>query len=338
MMAFKPLHVFVIRDRNAALDWEELLQRDCAFRVTAADPSKPYGKQITCEKPDVILLDLADVRKEKTILETIQNEACYPVLAIAAGGNPAPNGKMTSVLPRRNLNSEDDVNRFATMVSIKLKDLGSRYSGAASEAAKIRASRSGSQRLSTRLIVLGASMGGVEATVELLQRLDPAHLPGILIVQHMQVGFSASYAGQLDRLTPFDAREAKDGDAVRDGTVLVACSGKQMALRKKDHAFAVHVYSGEPVNGFCPSADVLFSSAAECAGKKATGVILTGIGSDGAKGLLAMHRQGSYTWGQNEESCVVYGMPLAAKKLGAVDKEGSIASLAAMIQSYYKNY
>lgn len=147
MMAFKPLHVFVIRDRNAALDWEELLQRDCAFRVTAADPSKPYGKQITCEKPDVILLDLADVRKEETILETIQNEACYPVLAIAAGGNPAPNGKMTSVLPRRNLNSEDDVNRFATMVSIKLKDLGSRYSGAASEAAKIRASRSGSQRL-----------------------------------------------------------------------------------------------------------------------------------------------------------------------------------------------
>jgi len=169
-----------------------------------------------------------------------------------------------------------------------------------------------------QIIVLGASTGGTEA-IRVLLKTMPADMPGIVIVQHMPEGFTKSFSNSLNQISKLEVKEAENGDKVYRGRVLIAPGNKHMLLKRVGKEYIVEVKEGPLVNRHRPSVDVLFRSAARYAGKNAIGVILTGMGNDGAKGMQELHDTGAYTIGQDEASCIVYGMPKEAFKAGAVD-------------------
>ena len=169
-----------------------------------------------------------------------------------------------------------------------------------------------------RVIAIGSSTGGVQAIETVLTAL-PRTTPGIVIVQHMPEAFTGAFAQRLDGLCEMDVREARDGDRVIDGRVLIAPGGKHMQLVRSGAQYLVTVRDGPLVNRHKPSVDVLFRSVAHCAGRNAIGALLTGMGDDGARGLLEMHNGGAETAAQDEASCVVFGMPREAIRLGAAD-------------------
>lgn len=177
-----------------------------------------------------------------------------------------------------------------------------------------------------KLIAIGASTGGVEALYNVLSRM-PSALPGIVVVQHIPPVFSRMFAERLDKQTGFRVKEAQNGDVVEDGSVYLAPGNHQMEVQKASGKYKLSVYEGEKINGHCPSVDILFHSVAKTAGGEAVGVIMTGMGSDGAKGLLEMRKAGARTIGQNEESSVVYGMPKVAYEIGAVEKQADLRSI-----------
>lgn len=178
------------------------------------------------------------------------------------------------------------------------------------------------------LIAIGASTGGTEATLEVLQRL-PADMPGIVVTQHMPEGFTKMYAERLNRICKLEVKEAQNGDRVRKGLVLIAPGGPlQMRVEKDLKGYYVSCQPGEKVNGHRPSVDVLFSSVAKKVGKNAVGIIMTGMGRDGASGLLEMRNAGAFTIGQDKESCVVYGMPMVAYEIGGVCIQASCTNIS----------
>ena len=177
------------------------------------------------------------------------------------------------------------------------------------------------------IIGLGASTGGTEATLEVLKRL-PADIPGMLIVQHMPTGFTQMYAERLNRLCQMEVREAKHGDEIRRGLALLAPADYQMRVVRSGTRYTVSVQSGEKVSGHRPSVDALFFSMAEQVRCKMVGIIMTGMGRDGADGLLQMRKAGAYTIGQDKESCVVYGMPMVAYNIGAVQIQASCENIS----------
>ena len=170
-----------------------------------------------------------------------------------------------------------------------------------------------------KVLGIGASTGGTQAIERLLRALPP-NAPGTAIVQHMPPGFTASFAERLDKICPMAVREAKDGDILAPGLALVAPGGHHLLVWRSGARYHVKIKSGPPVNRHKPSVDVLFQSLAESAGPNAVGVILTGMGSDGAKGLTELRETGAYTIAQNEDTSVVFGMPKAAIDLGGVDE------------------
>jgi two-component system chemotaxis response regulator CheB len=182
-------------------------------------------------------------------------------------------------------------------------------------------------RTTDRVIAVGASTGGTEALKDFLTML-PANAPGVVIVQHMPEKFTKSFAERCDQLCTVRVKEAADGDRVLPGHALIAPGNYHMALRRNGAQYFVNVYSGPPVNRHRPSVDVLFESAAECAGRNAVGVIMTGMGADGAQGLLRMKLAGARTIAQDEASCVVFGMPKEAIALGAADYVMSLPTIA----------
>jgi len=170
-----------------------------------------------------------------------------------------------------------------------------------------------------RIVAIGTSTGGTQALEAVLTAL-PRVCPGIVVVQHMPEKFTASFAARLDSLCAIEVREAKNNDRVIPGLALIAPGGRHMLLKRSGAYYHVEVMDGPVVNRHRPSVDVLFRSVAKYAGKNATGIIMTGMGDDGAHGLKEMHDAGAPTVAQDEESCVVFGMPKEAIKLGGVDK------------------
>ena len=167
------------------------------------------------------------------------------------------------------------------------------------------------------VVAIGASTGGTDAINSIITKFS-ANMPGIVIVQHMPAGFTSLYAKRLDAISNLEVKEADDGDEVRPGRVLISPGDYHMALRKRGSGYVVSLDRGQRVNGHRPSVDVLFDSVAEAAGGHAIGVILTGMGADGAAGLKKIRDFGGYTIGQDERSSIVYGMPMAAYLSGAV--------------------
>lgn len=181
-----------------------------------------------------------------------------------------------------------------------------------------------------QIVVVGASTGGTEALREFLEALPP-DAPGIVVVQHMPEKFTASFAARLDQLCRVTVKEAQDNDTVLRGQVLIAPGNKHTLLKRSGARYHVEVRDGPLVTRHRPSVDVLFRSAARYAGKNAVGVIMTGMGDDGARGMLEMKEAGATTIAQDEESCVVFGMPAEAIKLGGVDTILPLGRIAAEV-------
>jgi two-component system chemotaxis response regulator CheB len=183
-----------------------------------------------------------------------------------------------------------------------------------------------------QLIAIGLSTGGVQSIEVVLKEL-PRTLPGIVIVQHMPEKFTASFAARLNSLCQLEVLEAKDGDRVINGRVLIAPGGKHMKLKRNGAQYVVEVRDGPLINHHKPSVDVLFRSVAHCAGRNAIGLIMTGMGDDGARGLLEMREAGALTAAQDEATCVVYGMPFEAVKLKATDTQLPLHNIARWLQT-----
>jgi two-component system chemotaxis response regulator CheB len=181
-----------------------------------------------------------------------------------------------------------------------------------------------------RVVAIGSSTGGVQA-IETLLRALPRTAPGILVVQHMPATFTAALAERLNRLCAVEVREAADGDRLVPGRVLIAPGGRHMQLRRSGAHYVVAIKDGPLVNRHKPSVDVLFKSVAIAAGRNAAGIILTGMGDDGARGLLEMRTAGAATVAQDEATSVVYGMPREATKLGAAERELPLSAMASWL-------
>ena len=179
-----------------------------------------------------------------------------------------------------------------------------------------------------KIVAIGASTGGTEAIFHVVKGFGK-DIPGVVATQHMPPGFTAMYAKRLNDQSQLVVKEAQTGDMVLPGHMLIAPGGDaHMRLLKVNGVYQVEVKRGPKVNGHCPSVDVLFDSVAKSAGRDAVGIILTGMGGDGAKGLLAMRRAGAKTIGQDESTCVVYGMPKVAYDLGAVEYQEKLSDIA----------
>ena len=188
----------------------------------------------------------------------------------------------------------------------------------------------GGPALDRVLVGLGASTGGTEATLEVMRRL-PADIPPMVIVQHMPKGFTQMYADRLNRICKMEVREAKNGDELHRGLALVAPADLQCRVVRIGEKYTVSCTPGEKVSGHRPSVDAMFHSMAEVVRCKMVGIIMTGMGQDGAAGLLEMRKKGAYTIGQDKESSVVYGMPMVAYNIGAVQIQGSCEDIAGIL-------
>jgi two-component system chemotaxis response regulator CheB len=186
---------------------------------------------------------------------------------------------------------------------------------------------------SEKLIIVGASTGGTEAIREFLMQM-PSDCPGILITQHMPEGFTRSFAKRLDSLCKISVQEAAGGERVLPGHAYIAPGHSHLTLTRSGANYMTKIDQGEPVNRHRPSVDVLFRSAAQAAGKNAVGVILTGMGKDGALGMLEMKAAGAYNFAQDEASCVVFGMPREAIAVGATHEVGALTALPGMVLGY----
>jgi two-component system chemotaxis response regulator CheB len=186
-----------------------------------------------------------------------------------------------------------------------------------------------------KVVAIGTSTGGTQALEAVLTAL-PRVSPGIVVVQHMPEKFTALFAERLNGICAIEVKEAAHGDRVLPGRALIAPGGLHMRITRSGAYYQVDVLDGPPVNRHKPSVDVLFKSVAQIAGKNALGIIMTGMGDDGARGLRDMHDAGARTLGQDEATCVVYGMPKEAVKLGAVDQELALELIAAEIERFGK--
>lgn len=197
-------------------------------------------------------------------------------------------------------------------------------------ASAVPAARRGKFKRSDTIIALGASTGGTEALEQVIKHF-PKDTPPVIIVQHMPAGFTKLYAERLNRSCMMEVKEAADGDRLRSGLIVIGAGENHLRLCKDARGWYVSSKPGEKVSGHCPSVDVMFNSVAEVAGPQAIGAILTGMGRDGADGLLKMRQRGAFTIGQDKETCVVYGMPMEANKIGAVEVQAPLYKIADII-------
>ena len=194
----------------------------------------------------------------------------------------------------------------------------------------------GGPSLDRVVIGLGASTGGTEATLEVMRRL-PEDIPPMVIVQHMPKGFTQMYADRLNRICKMEVREARNGDELHRGLALVAPADLQCRVVRIGERYTVSCAPGEKVSGHRPSVDAMFQSMADVVRCKMVGIIMTGMGQDGASGLLAMRKKGAYTIGQDKESSVVYGMPMVANDIGAVCVQASCENVASVLIRHLKS-
>ncbi|MFP4272545.1 MAG: protein-glutamate methylesterase/protein-glutamine glutaminase [Halothiobacillaceae bacterium] len=315
----------------------EILHASADIRViaTAQDPYVAAAR-MRQSRPDVIVLDVEMPRMDGiTFLRKIMAQHPIPVVILSGQvtrDSPAALAALeegaVEVLAKGEMANPGEAQRAHVLDAVR-GAAGARLVRRTQSQPPARtrvAAVSGGHWDGTRLVVIGASTGGTEAIRRMLQLL-PAHGPPVAIVQHMPAGFTRAFARRLDQLCPAHVKEAEEGDALLPGRVLVAPGGRHLVLRRRGAGFEAALQDGPLVMRHRPSVDVLFRSAAECAGDRAAGVILTGMGEDGARGLLAMREAGARTLGQDETSSVVYGMPRAALALGALQSQWPIDEL-----------
>ncbi len=312
------------------------LARDPAIEVigTAPDPYLAWQK-IRTLAPDVMTLDVEMPRMDGlTFLEKLMRRRPMPVVMVSS----LTEAGCATTLRALELGAIDFVMKPAVGLRETFPDLAAELTEKVKVAAGaavrkpaptpvIRPLASAVLCTTQRLIAIGASTGGTEAIREFLGVL-PADAPAVLIVQHMPEKFTRAFANRLDGLCAVRVREAEDGDRALAGHVLIAPGNRHMRLVREGTTYLVRLGDEPPVNRHRPSVDVLFHSCADIAGANAVGVIMTGMGDDGARGLLAMRRAGAATLAQDEASSVVFGMPKCAVEIGAADRVLPLSRLA----------
>ena len=322
--------------------------KDIEIVGTAADPFIARDKIVTL-RPDVITLDVEMPRMDG--ISFLQRLMAYYPLPVIMVSSLTQAGCETT-LKALEVGAVDFVAKPSIDVSKSLEEIVSELAEKIREASKIKvnkkvytasaenknvgqkASRSSHALITSthKIVAIGASTGGTEALKDVLTQLPP-NSPGIVIVQHMPQLFTKAFADRLNNLCAIEVREAKDEDSVIPGTALIAPGDYHMELRRSGARYYVTIHQSPRVNRHRPSVDVLFESVAKFAGSNAVGVIMTGMGDDGAGGLLKMKEAGAKTIAQNEETCVVFGMPKEAIKLGAADNILPLNKIPATILS-----
>ena len=341
-MAGRRIRVLVVDDSAVVRKiLSDELSRYADFEIvgTAVDPYVARDKIVSL-KPDVITLDLEMPRMDG-----------LSFLARIMKYHPLPVVVLSSLTPKNSETAMKALELGAVEVLCKpgaaytagdvSRNLANAIRAAAAarmpapgrspaEKPEIRPVSGGRVRLqitTRKVVAIGASTGGTKA-IEAILRAMPVSAPGIVIVQHMPEHFTTAFARRLDQLCDIEVREAADGDRVLPGLALIAPGNRHMLLDRTGGSYAVRIRNGVPVYYQRPSVDVLFHSAAKHAGKNAVGVILTGMGADGARGLLAMRESGARTLAQDERSCIVFGMPKEAIRLGAADRVVPLSEMA----------
>lgn len=331
----RPIRVLIVED---SIVFRELLvqnlKKDPAIEVvgTAKDPFEARDAILAC-KPDVMTLDVELPRMSGIeFLRKLMPQYPLPVVVISSLSDKvfdALNAGAVDFVAKPAVSSKsqlEDFIRNELLVKIKIA------STAKISNIKKTVMAQEQQHLNVKgqdlVVAIGASTGGTEAIFDVVKNYG-TDIPGIVVVQHMPPGFTKMYAKRLNDQCRIRAKEAETGDRVLPGTLLLAPGGdRHMRLVKVNGAYQVEIKGGPRVNGHCPSVDVLFDSVAKVAGPKAVGIILTGMGGDGAKGLLQMRKAGARTIGQDESTCVVYGMPKVAYDLGAVEYQDKLLDIA----------
>ena len=321
-----------------------MLEEDAEIEVIGAAPDPVFAlDKMNRLWPDVIVLDVEMPRMDGiTFLKKIMSEHPTPVVICstltekgAATTMQALSAGAVSIVTKpkiklKNFLEESADNLVATVKAAARSNVGRlRAAAAVTVAPKLSAdvvlaanSASGSSAMvqtTDAVVAIGTSTGGTQALEVVLTAL-PRVCPGIVIVQHMPEKFTEAFANRLNGICQIEVREAKSGDRVIPGLALIAPGGRHMMLKRSGAQYHVEVLDGPLVNRHRPSVDVLFRSAAKCAGANALGIIMTGMGDDGARGLKEMREAGARTLAQDEATCVVYGMPKEAVKLDAVDR------------------
>lgn len=336
----RQIQVLVVED---SLVFRELmvqtLNQDPAITVvaTARDPFEAR-EAILKYKPDVMTLDI-ELPKMNGIdfLKMLMPTNPLPVVVISSLSDKvfdALNAGAVDFVAKPANADREQIKYFVQKelpVKIKVASIAKLGSRRKPILEPIRQPVTGSNR--DVIIAIGASTGGTEAIAEVISEFGP-DIPGVVVVQHMPQGFTDMYAKRLDRRGNVRVKEAANGDVVQPGQVLIAPGGDaHMRLVRMNGTYQVVLKQEEKVNGHCPSVDVLFNSVAEVARDKAIGIILTGMGGDGSKGLLKMRQAGARTIGQDESTCVVYGMPKVAYDIGAVEYQEKLKDIAK--RTYY---
>jgi two-component system chemotaxis response regulator CheB len=348
-----PIRVLIVDDSAVVRQvLTTVLDHDPNITVmgTAADPI--YAMQrMNADWPDVVVLDvemprmdgitflkkLMSVRPTPVVIcSTLTHKGAETTMAAMAAGAVGFISKPMSGL--KSFLEEDSGDIVRAVKAAAAGDM--RRMRAISNAPRTPPPAAGATRAlpvtTDRLVAIGTSTGGTQALEAVLTAL-PRVAPGIVVVQHMPEKFTAAFAARLNGLCQSEVLEAKDGDRVLPGRVLIAPGGLHMSVRRDGAQYRVQVADGPPVNRHKPSVDVLFRSVADCAGANALGVIMTGMGDDGARGLKRMREAGARTVGQDEATCVVYGMPGEAFKMGAVEVEMPLQSLPGVIERFAAN-
>jgi two-component system chemotaxis response regulator CheB len=336
----KPIRVLVVDDSAVVRD---RLSRDLSrlrgVEVVGTAPDPYVARERIVElKPDVLTLDVEMPRMDGiTFLRKLMAHFPIPVVIVSSltpkgsalalealdAGAVAVVAKPESAFSVDSAMAElERAIRAASIAKVKKRD------DAAAQAPRRPLALT---RTTNMIIALGASTGGTRALEDIIRALPP-NTPGVVVVQHMPETFTSEFAARLDRVSEVRVLEAKDGDTVATGHVLIAPGGrKHMVLRRSGASYRVELRAGPPVNRHSPSVDVLFESVADYAGPNAIGAILTGMGADGAEGLLAMRKAGAHTLAQDERSCVVFGMPREAIQRGAAEHVVPLDDVAGLL-------
>ena len=331
-----------------------LLQEDPGVEVIAAVSDPIFAMQkMQARWPDVILLDVEMPRMDGiTFLKQIMSERPTPViicLTLTEAGAPTTlealaAGAVTIITkPRVGLQQflRESAAELMDAIRVAARANVKRLRAQAGRPAAVPVKNSADvilaparERAMTqtteRVVVIGTSTGGTQALQEVLVEL-PAVSPGIVVVQHMPSHFTAAFAARLDSMCKIEVREARHHDRVVPGCALIAPGGRHLLLMRSGAQYHVEIKDGPPVSRHRPSVDVLFRSAAKCAGPNALGIIMTGMGDDGARGLKEMRDAGARTVAQDEASCVVFGMPKEAIRLDAAERIAPLDELARII-------
>jgi two-component system chemotaxis response regulator CheB len=317
-----------------------ILNDDPDIEVMAA-VSDPFAaaRRLQDELPDVMILDIEMPRMDgMTFLRKIMAQRPIPVIicsTLTENGSDqmfeAFEAGAVDIVPKPHVDTRQALLESSTRLRDSVKSAACarvRSRGAprivieaklTADAIMPPAVQCRSRPTTERIVSIGASTGGTESLRDVLEVLPP-DCPGILIVQHMPQGFTAAFAKRLNGLCQITVKEAEDGDPVLPGHAYIAPGSRHMLLQRTGRRYYIAIKDGPPVSRHRPSADVLFRSTAQYAGPNALGIIMTGMGDDGAKGLLEMRKLGGATRAQDEESCVVFGMPKEAIACGAVEK------------------